>query len=369
MPRVSALLACIALAAVPSTLAGQVSARMFRHPDVSATQIAFVYAGDIWVVPKTGGTAQRLTTPRGEELFPRFSPDGTKLAYSANYDGNTDVYVVPAQGGTATRITHHPMADRLVDWYPDGRSLLVATSMASGRQRYSQFFRVSATGGMPERLPVPYGEFGAISPDGRQIAYMPMSLDFRTWKRYRGGWTPDLWLFDLQSFASQNLTQNDADDAQPMWYGRKLYFMSDRDPAQRHNIWVYDLDTRQTREVTHFTDFDITFPAIGPSDIVFQAGGRLYLLDLGTEQMREVPVTVVTDLATLRPRVARASTPLEPWIAFEPSCRSSKMHAPCAVSASRMRACSSATPARNAASSLPPTPCAARAGSGSRTDG
>ena len=297
-----------AVAAVPSTLAGQVSARMFRYPDVSATQIAFVYAGDIWVVPKTGGTAQRLTTPRGEELFPRFSPDGTKLAYSANYDGNTDVYVVPAQGGTATRITHHPMADRLVDWYPDGRSLLVATSMASGRQRYSQFFRVGATGGMPERLPVPYGEFGAISPDGRQIAYMPMSLDFRTWKRYRGGWTPDLWLFDLQSFASQNLTQNDADDAQPMWYGRKLYFMSDRDPAQRHNIWVYDLDTRQTREVTHFTDFDITFPASGPSDIVFQAGGRLYLLDLGTEQMREVPVTVVTDLATLRLRVARADS-------------------------------------------------------------
>ena len=288
--------------------AAQVNARMFRYPDVSATQIAFVYAGDIWVAPKAGGTAQRLTTPPGEESFPRFSPDGTKIAYSANYDGNTDLYVIPVGGGTPTRVTHHPMGDRLVDWYPDGRSLLVATSMASGRQRYSQFYRVPATGGLPEPLAVPYGEFGAISPDGRQIAYMPMSQDFRTWKRYRGGWAPDIWLFDLTTFASQNLTQNDADDAQPMWHGRTLYFMSDRDVAQRHNIWKWDPDTRQTTEITHLTDYDITFPAAGPNDIVFQAGGRLYLLDLTTEQTREVQVSVVTDLTALRPHTVRTDS-------------------------------------------------------------
>jgi tricorn protease len=294
--------------ALTTPAAAQVSARMFRYPDVSATQIAFVYAGDIWVAPKTGGTAQRLTTPLGEESFPRFSPDGTKIAYSANYDGNTDVYVIPMAGGTPTRVTHHPMGDRLVDWFPDGRSLLVATSMSSGRQRYSQFYRVPATGGLPERLAVPYGEFGAVSPDGRQIAYMPMSQDFRTWKRYRGGWAPDIWLFDLTTFASQNITLNDADDAQPMWHGRTLYFMSDRDIAQRHNIWKWDPDTRQTTEVTHFADFDITFPATGPSDIVFQAGGRLYLLDLTTEQTREVQVNVVTDLTSLRPRTVRTDS-------------------------------------------------------------
>ena len=300
------------IATLVSLIAGpteaQVSARMFRYPDVSATSITFVYAGDIWVAPRTGGTAARLTTPRGEESFPRFSPDGSRIAYSANYDGNQDAYVIPTAGGVPVRVTHHPMADRVVDWYPDGRSLLIATSMASGRQRYNQFYRVSAGGGLPDKLPVPYGEFGAISPDGRQLAYMPMSQDFRTWKRYRGGWNGDIWLFDLQTYASENLTHNDANDAHPMWHGRTLYFVSDRDSSERNNIWAYNLDTKQLREVTHFTDYDITFPAIGPDDIVFQAGGKLYLLDLGSEQTHEVNVTVVTDLATLKPRVARVDS-------------------------------------------------------------
>jgi len=302
------LAAALALSVAAAPAPAQVSARMFRQPDVSATQIAFVYAGDIWVAPKTGGVAQRLSSPRGEESFPRFSPDGTRLAYSANYDGNQDVYVVPVAGGEPVRITHHPMPDRIVDWYPDGRNLLIATAMEAGRQRYNQFFRVSPAGGLPERLPVPYAEFGAISPDGRTLAYMPMAQDFRTWKRYRGGWAPDIWTFDLQTLASQNVTNSEGNDAHPMWAGRRMYFLSDRDPSQRNNIWVYDLDSRQTRRVTRFTDFDITFPAIGPSDIVFEAGGRLYLLDLATEQTREVNVSVVTDLATLRPRTERVST-------------------------------------------------------------
>ena len=296
------------LSIIAGTAGAQVSARMFRYPDVSATSITFVYAGDIWVVPKTGGTAARLTTPRGEESFPRFSPDGSRIAYSANYDGNQDVYVVPTAGGVPVRVTHHPMADRVVDWYPDGRSLLIATSMASSRQRYNQFYRVSAGGGLPEKLPVPYGEFGAISPDGRTLAYTPISQEFRTWKRYRGGWKGDIWLFDLQTYASENITHDESNDAQPMWHGRTLYFMSDRDSSARNNIWAYNLDTKQLHEVTHFTDYDITFPANGPDDIVFQAGGRLYLVDFATEQMHEVPVHVMTDLATLKPRVARVDS-------------------------------------------------------------
>jgi len=300
-----ALLAALA-AAVPAH--AQVSARMFRYPDVSATTITFVYGGDIWVVPKTGGAASRLTTTPGEESFPRFSPDGSRIAFTANYDGNQDVYVIPTAGGVPVRVTHHPMPDRLVDWYPDGRSLLIATSMASGRQRYDQLYQVGAAGGLPRKLPVPYGEFGAISPDGRWLAYTPMSQDFRTWKRYRGGWKADIWLFDLVTDSSENLTHNDVNDAQPMWHGRTLYFLSDRDSAQRNNIWAYDLDTKQSRELTHFTDYDITFPAVGPADIVFQAGGRLYLLDLASEQTHEVQVDVVTDLATLKPRVARADS-------------------------------------------------------------
>jgi len=165
------LLAALACAAPASA---QVDARMFRQPAVSADKIAFIYAGDIWLVPKTGGVATRLSSPLGEESFPRFSPDGTKLAYSADYDGNMDVYVVPTAGGEPVRLTHHPMPDRVVGWHPDGKRVLFVSGRESGRQRYNQFYLVGLDGGLPEKLPVPYGEFGAYSPDASRFVYMPM---------------------------------------------------------------------------------------------------------------------------------------------------------------------------------------------------
>jgi tricorn protease len=279
---------------------------MLRQPDVSETHITFVYAGDIWVAPKEGGTAQRLSSPLGEESFPRFSPDGRSIAFTGNYDGNTDVYVIPTMGGDPVRVTHHPMADRLVDWYPRGSDLLYASSMESGSQRYNQFYRTTATGGMPQKLPVPYGEFGAISPDGQWLAYTPKARDFRTWKRYRGGWAPDVWLFNLQTLESRNITDNPANDGQPMWHGETVYFVSDRGSQQRYNLWAYDTGSGRTRQVTDFQDFDIHFPAIGPDEIVFEAGGRIHLLDLDDERQREIEIEVVTDRATLKPRLENA---------------------------------------------------------------
>jgi len=281
----------------------EIDARMLRQPAVSQTQIAFVYAGDIWLVAKTGGVAHRLSTPPGEEAFPRFSPDGTRLAYSADYDGNTDIYVAPASGGVASRITHHPANDRVLGWYPDGKSLLFATSMTAGKDRFNQLYRVSAEGGLPEKLPLPYGEFGALAPDGRRLAYMPATRDFRTWKRYRGGWAPEIWLFDLVSHTSKNLTHDPANDGQPMWHGDTLYFLSDRDENKRQNIWALDLKTDALRQVTHYTEFDTRFPSIGPNDLVFENGDRLYRMELPSETVHEVPVQVVTDRATLRPRM------------------------------------------------------------------
>jgi tricorn protease len=286
----------------------EIDARMLRYPAVSADRIAFVYAGDIWLVSKKGGAAVRLSSPAGEESFPRFSPDGTRLAFSADYDGNTDVYVVPVTGGEPLRLTYHPMPDRVIGWTPDGKGVLFASGRESGRQRFNQFFTVGLEGGLPQKLPVPYGEFGTFSPDGNQFVYMPQSQDFRTWKRYRGGWAPDLWLFDLKTFAARNLTNDPANDAQPMWHGKTLYFLSDRGLNQRNNIWAYDLAAGKARQVTKFDDFDITFPSIGPDAIVFQAGGRLYLLELPSEKVSEVPVRVVTDETTLRPRTANAGS-------------------------------------------------------------
>lgn len=300
---------CTALLATAASAA--IDARLLRYPAVSATQIAFVYAGDVWLVPRDGGVAQRLSTPRGEESFPRFSPDGSLLAYSANYDGNTDIYVVPTSGGLPTRITYNPAPDRMLNWYPDGGSLLFASSRESGKDRFNQLYKVSKNGGLPTKLPVPYGEFGAVSPDGTTLAYVPESLDFRTWKRYRGGWTADIWLFDLTTLDARNMTNSPANDGQPMWHGKTVYFLSDRDEHKRANIWALDTLTQATRQVTHFVDYDARFPSIGPSDIVLEDGGRLWRLDLATEALHEVKIEVITDRSTLKPHEVNASKLIE----------------------------------------------------------
>ena len=303
MKLAASLLACALTATLLAEDApARIDARMMQMPAVSKTQIAFVYAGDIWIAPKTGGAAVRLSTPRGAESFPRFSPDGTRLAFSGNYDGNADVYVMPAAGGEPRRITHHGSNDRLLGWFPDGQSLLFASHMASFTDRASQIFKVSAGGGLPEKLPVPYGEFGAISPDGKLLAYTPISTDFATWKRYRGGMAPDVWLFDLEKKTAENITQNHANDSQPMWHGKTLYYLSDRNGRSRANLWAYDTETKQTRQVTKFTDADVHFPSMGPEEIVFESHGHLHLIDLASEKVSEVEIAVVTDRATLRPR-------------------------------------------------------------------
>ncbi len=298
------LLVCSLL---PSLLPAQIDARMLQYPDVSQTQIVFSYAGDLWVVAKEGGTAHRLSSPRGQELFPHFSPNGSQIAFTANYDGNPEVYTIPTMGGMPTRVTYHGMMDRILDWYPTGDRLLYASAMNSGRQRYNQFYAVPATGGMPEQLPVPYGELASLSPDGKKIAYVAVTQAFRTWKRYRGGWSADIIVFDLEKRTSEIVASNAANDEFPMWHGNTIYFLSDRGADMRSNIWSYDLTTKQTKQVTTFKEFDIRFPALGPSDIVFEAGGRLYLLTIASGAVKEVPVKVVTDEMSLLPRTENVS--------------------------------------------------------------
>ena len=284
-----------------------VDARMLRYPDVSATQIAFVYAGDIWVAPKAGGDAMRLSSPRGEESFPRFSPDGSQIAFTGNYDGNEDIYVIPATGGLPKRLTFHGAPDRMLEWYPDGKSILFASTRTSEKDRFNKLFKMPAQGGLPEQLPVPYGEFGSISPDGKTLAYVPISVDFRTWKRYRGGMNPAIWLFNLDTYEARDITGNDAANSLPMWHGATLYFLSDRDENKRANIWAYDTKRNKFRQITRFEQFDVHFPNIGPQDIVFENGDSLYLLDLATEKYNEVHIRVLTDRATLKPHLEDVS--------------------------------------------------------------
>ena len=285
-----------------NALPAQSVARLFRQPDVSATQITFVYGDDIWVVPKQGGMAAKLSSPPGPEMFPRFSPDGKSIAFTGNYDGNLDIYTIPASGGIPQRITHHGMPDIVQDWFPDGKSLLFTSGMNSGKQRFSQFYKVPATGGLPEKMPPAYGEFACFSPDGRQLAFVYKSRAYRTWKRYRGGTAADVFTFNLSTFASENITQNDANDEFPMWHGNQIYYLSDAGPEKRYNIWSFDTNSKKRRQITHFKDFDAAYPALGPADIVFTAGGKMYLLQLSNDALTEVNIQVMDDFMAAKPR-------------------------------------------------------------------
>jgi len=282
---------------------------MLRNPDVSATHIVFVYADDLWLVPREGGSASPLASPPGQELFPRFSDDGRTIAFIGNYDGNRDVYTMPVAGGVPTRVTHHPAPELVCGWTSDGR-LLFSTPALAGLRRQMQLFTVPAAGGLPTRLPVPYGIFGAISADGRRLAYTPDTRDFSTWKRYRGGMASDIWIFDLQDHTSRKITDWEGTDSQPMWQGDDLYYMSDAGPAHRLNIWRWDGTADKHEQVTTFTEYDVKWPSIGPGpdgrgEIVFQNGPHLYLLDLrdgGRSAPKRVRVTVPGDRPKIRPQ-------------------------------------------------------------------
>ncbi len=304
------LILCLSIMASPMLSQAQTDARLMQLPDVSETQITFTYGDDIWVVAKEGGVAQRLTSPAGPEMYPRFSPDGKQIAFSANYNGNVDVYVMPASGGVPTRLTYHGMPDYVQGWTPDGQSILFTSGRESGKERFNQFYTVPVTGGLPSKLPVPYGEFASYSPDGKKFAYTDRSRVNRNWKRYRGGTAPDVLIFDLVSFKTENITDNAANDELPMWIGDAVYYMSDNGPEKRNNLWKYDLNTKENTQLTKFTDFDITFPSNSDKEIVFEAGGSLYLFELASGQSKRVEIQIISDQKPMIPKIVSVESDL-----------------------------------------------------------
>jgi len=292
-------------------------AGMLRFPDVSATHIVFVYADDLWLVPRAGGVATPLASPPGVEGLPRFSADGQTLAFVGNYDGNRDLYTVPTAGGIPQRVTHHPGGEALCGWTPAGE-LLFFTNGLAGRDRIVELFTVPATGGLPTKLPVPYGAFADISADGRWLAYTPHTVDNRTWKRYRGGMSTDLWLFDLQAKTSKRATTWEGVDTAPMWHGGKLYYVTDEGKEHRQNLWVLDPATLAKTQLTTYADYDVKWPAIGPGasgggEIVFQHGSELVLYDLATKKSSVVNVTIPGAQQKLRTRTVDAGKFAQSW--------------------------------------------------------
>ncbi|MGZ0015123.1 S41 family peptidase [Yeosuana sp. AK3] len=298
MKKLSLLLTVLFLGSIQA----QISGKLMQYPDVSHTHITFVYGDDVWIMPKSGGIANRLSSPEGAESFPRFSPDGNMIAYTANYQGNDDVYVIETNGGIPKRLTYHGMPDRVLGWSADGKSVLFASSRESGRQRYSQFYTISVTDGTLTKLPVPYGEYATFSSDGQKIAYTDRTRVHRNWKRYRGGTAPDITVFDLKTFECENITNNVANDELPMWVGDHIYYMSDNGPDKRNNLWKHDNITNKNIQLTHFVDFDITYPESSSSDVIFEAGGKLYLFNLEIEKTKEVNVQIISDQKNLIPQ-------------------------------------------------------------------
>ena len=287
-------------------------ARLLRFPDVHGDTIVFSHAGDLWTVPTSGGTAHRLTTGDGLELFPRFSPDGKWIAFTGQYDGTTDVYVMPATGGEPKRLTWYPSTDQnermgpdnlVLGWTPEGK-ILFRGLRGPIRGFVGEPYVVSPDGGPVERFPLP--ESGAISfsPDGKKIAYNRIFRDFRTWKRYKGGMAQDVWLYDLASKAIEKITDWPGTDTQPTWIGGSVFFLSDRD-GWKGNLWKYDVATKATSRVTSFTEYDVKWPHGGGGagdTIVFENGGFLYILDTKTGQNRKVTVDLPDDRKWARPR-------------------------------------------------------------------
>ena len=300
-PAVVAVLALGAVSVAQAMPAGD--SRLLRFPDICADAITFVHGGDIYWVPAVGGTALRLTSHAGQELYPKFSPDCRTIAFSAEYDGTRQVHTVPAAGGTPKQLTWYndvgaqpPRGGtdyRVLDWTPDGRNILVRANRTPTDDRGGRPYLVPADGGMESALAVPETGGGMLSPDGTQYVYTPIDREFRSWKRYRGGRAQDIWTYDLARNTSQRLTDNVATDNQPMWVGDTIYFTSDRNYTL--NLFAMPSTGGDARQVTHFTDFDVLWPSAGKDAIVFENGGAIWRFDARTAQASQVPIRVTGD--------------------------------------------------------------------------
>jgi tricorn protease len=237
--------------------------RLLSQPAISQNHIAFLYAGDLWIANRDGSQVRRLTTHDGTEAGPHFSPDGSSLAFSAEYDGNFDVYLVPTEGGVPRRLTWHPQGDQVQGFTPDGSAVLFTSGRAVHTGRYQQLFTVPVTGGHPEQLPIPNAAQGTFSPDGTHIAYRPLYEAFTQWKNYRGGTVARIWLYDRGDHSVEEIPQpaGRSNDTNPMWFGDRVYFRSDRNGE--FNLYSYVPGSGRVEQLTQYDDFPIQNASAG----------------------------------------------------------------------------------------------------------
>ncbi len=285
--------------------------RLLRFPDICKDNLAFVYGGDVWLSTAQGGVARRLTSGEGEEVFPKLSPDCKWIAFTGQYTGTRQVYVIGVDGGTPRQLTFHndigglpPRAgydNQVMGWTPDGKQVLFNAKRTPYSDRNARPYLVPAAGGTEMPLAIREGSTGVFSPDGNRFVFAPVMHEWRNWKRYRGGRTPDLWIYDLKANTAEQITKDPAMDYMPVWIGDTIYFVSDRDQNRINNLYAYDVKTKAVRELTHHDTFDVFWPS-GDRRIVYENGGSIYLYDPASGQpSRKVPIRVEGDLPTTLP--------------------------------------------------------------------
>ncbi|PYV62853.1 MAG: peptidase S41, partial [Acidobacteria bacterium] len=284
--------------------------KLLRFPDVHGDKVVFTYGGDLWLASTSGGSATRLTAHPGLELFAKFSPDGKWIAFTGQYDGDEQVYVIPVGGGVPKQLTFYPARgpltprwgydNQVYGWTPDGKSVI----FRSGREYFdlgdSRLYTISVSGGMPEAFPMRKSGAGDFSPDGSKVVYSPLFRDFRTWKRYEGGWAQQLYIFDLKSRAAEKISEDPRVQRDPMWIGSKIFYSSDRDGT--NNLYSYDPSSKKTEQLTHSTKWDLRWPSTDhKAQIVYEMDGELNVLDTSTSQSRHISIEVPNDGVAMRP--------------------------------------------------------------------
>jgi len=299
------IVACCVIGGAGLTAAQEArEGRLLRFPDIYKDKIAFMYGGDLWLASSTGGTARRITSHPGRELFPKFSPDGKLLAFTGQYDGNFNVYVMPSEGGQPKQLTFYqgsaqPLSDRMgvlnqvIGWTPDGKSIVFLSRRDASNGWIKRPFTVSIDGGLPQPMPMDEGGLLSFSADGTKIAYNRIFRNFRQWKRYTGGLAQDITIYDIKNnVVDQVIPHTDYTDTFPMWRGNTIYFTSDRGPGHRLNLYSYDQGSKQVEQLTKFDEFDVMWPSLGPDAIIFENGGYLYRFDLEARQAEKLVVYV-----------------------------------------------------------------------------
>jgi tricorn protease len=295
--------------------------KLLRFPDIHESQVVFCYAGDIWKASASGGTAVRLTAHVGLELFPKFSPDGNWIAFTGQYDGDEQVYVMPSAGGIPKQLTYYPARgplaprwgydNQVYGWSPDGKHVLFRSLRdANGGSVETALYTVSTEGGLPEKLPMPSSGAGDFAPEGNKIVYSPLFRDFRTWKRYEGGWAQDLYIFDMVSYEAKKIAESKRTERDPMWIGDEIYFASDRDGTL--NLYAYDVKSDAVLQVTRSTTWDVRWPSSdNKSKIVYELDGELQIFDITTKEDKKISITVPDDGLSKRPSRYSATKNIE----------------------------------------------------------